>query len=95
MDRFAYMQNLHVRKIRFTLGLNEVKSLHIRKFCIYTQFFQWKNCVHMDRFAYVSKICVYVKFAYVSKSGHMNEALHVPLGYMNIYQGSMMGCEWT
>ena len=29
----------------------------------------------MDRFAYVSKICVYAKFAYVSKSVHVTSAL--------------------
>ena len=29
----------------------------------------------LDRFAYVSKICVYAKFAYVSKSSHVTGAL--------------------
>ena len=32
---------------------------------------KWKNCGHMNRFAYVSKICKCAKFAYVSKSGHV------------------------
>ena len=41
----------------------------------YTQ--KWQNCGHMDRFAYVSKICVYAKFAYVSKSSHVTGALDV------------------
>ena len=30
-----------------------------------------------ERFAYLSKICVYAKFAYVSKSGHVNGALNM------------------
>ena len=58
MDRFARMQNLRIRKLRFALGLDQVQKF------AYTQ--KWKNCGHMDRFAYVSKICVYTKFASVS-----------------------------
>ena len=68
MDRFAHMQNLRIRKLRFALGLDQVQNLRI-----YTQ--KWKNCGHMDRFAYVSKICVYAKFAYVSKSVHVTSPL--------------------
>ena len=47
MDRFAYMQNLRIRKLRFALGLDQVPILHIRKFCIYAKV---ENCGHMDRF---------------------------------------------
>ena len=34
MDRFAY---LRIRKLRFALGLDQVQSLRIRKFCIYAK----------------------------------------------------------
>ena len=37
MTRFAYMQNLHIRKMRFALGLRQVQIfqlLHTCKFCI-------------------------------------------------------------
>ena len=34
MDRFAYMQNLRIRKLRFALGLDQVQILRIRKFCV-------------------------------------------------------------
>ena len=37
MDRFAYVQNLRVRKLRFALGLDQVQILHIRKFCVYAK----------------------------------------------------------
>ena len=37
MARFAYMQNLRIRKLRFALGLDQVQILHIRKFCIYAK----------------------------------------------------------
>ena len=37
MDRFAYMQNLRIRKLRFALGLDQMQLLHIRKFCIYAK----------------------------------------------------------
>ena len=69
MDRFAHMQNLHIRKLRPSANFAYTQIL--RNFA-YMQ--KWKNCGHMDRFAYVSKICVYAKFAYVSKSGHVTGA---------------------
>ena len=65
MDRFAYLQNLPICKLRFALS--------VYANFVYTQ--KWKNCIHMDRFAYVSKICIYAKFACVSKSGHVNGTL--------------------
>ena len=37
MTRFAYMQILRIRKMRFALGLRQVQNfqlLHVRKFCI-------------------------------------------------------------
>ena len=37
MDRFAYMQNLCIRKLRFALGLDQVQILRICKFCIYAK----------------------------------------------------------
>ena len=33
--------------------------------------------VHMTRFAYVCKFCIYAKFAYVRKSGHVYAFTHV------------------
>ena len=33
--------------------------------------------VHMTRFAYVCKFCIYAKFAYVYKSGHVYAFTHV------------------
>ena len=36
-DRFAYMQNLRIRKLRFALGLDQVQILNIRKFCVYAK----------------------------------------------------------
>ena len=33
--------------------------------------------VHMTRFAYVGKFCIYAKFAYVCKSGHVYAFTHV------------------
>ena len=67
MDRFAYMQNLRIRKLRFRPSTNFVYTqiLRIRKS-------EKKNVV---RFAYVSKICIYATFAYVSKSAHVTRAL--------------------
>ena len=37
MDRFAYMQNLRIRKLRFALGLDQVQILRICKFCVYAK----------------------------------------------------------
>ena len=68
MDRFAYMPNLRIRKLRFALGLDQVQILRICKICIYAKVEKMRS------FAYVSKICVYAKFAYVSKSGHVTGA---------------------
>ena len=33
--------------------------------------------VHMTRFVYVCKFCIYAKFAYVRKSGHVYAFTHV------------------
>ena len=33
--------------------------------------------VHMTRFAYVCKFCIYAKFAYIRKSGHVYAFTHV------------------
>ena len=37
MDRFAYMQNLRIRKLRFALGLDQVQILRISKICVYAK----------------------------------------------------------
>ena len=39
--------------------------------------FPLKSRVHMTRFAYVCKFCIYAKFAYVRKSGHVYAFTHV------------------
>ena len=70
MDRFASMQNLQIEYCtwsRPSAKFAYTQILHIRK--------SGKNCGHMDRFAYVSKICVNAKFAYVSKSVHVTSPL--------------------
>ena len=39
--------------------------------------YQSKSRVHMTRFAYICKFCIYAKFAYVRKSGHVYAFTHV------------------
>ena len=68
MDRFAYMQNLRICKLKFALGLNKVQ---FSRTCI------WCVCksIHMDRFAHVSIFAYMQIFAHVCKSVHVNAPL--------------------
>ena len=46
------------------------------RFCFYVWSIDLSR-VHMTRFAYVCKFCIYAKFAYVRKSGHVYAFTHV------------------
>ena len=72
MTTFAYMQNLHIRKMRFALGLRQVQIFQLLHTC---KFAYVSKCVHMERFAYVCKFCIYAKFAHVCKSLHVYRPL--------------------
>ena len=61
MDRFAYMQNLHICKLNFALGLNQVQISRRCKFCIRVQ-------IH----SHGQNICI---FARVCKSVHVKAHL--------------------
>ena len=65
MDRFAYMQNLRIRKLKFALGLNQVQ---ISRICIWCKFCIRVKSIHMDRFAHASIFAYMQIFAYVCKS---------------------------
>ena len=56
MTRLAFMQNLHIRKMRYALGLRQVqifRLLHRCKFC--TRELMRTH----DKFAYTYKFCIY------------------------------------
>ena len=79
MDRFARM-HLRIRKLRFALGLDQVQNLRIRKFCVFAKVEKMRS-----HGVNASKICVYAKFAYVSKSVHVTSPLdRVLLTYMGL-----------
>ena len=72
-----YAKFAYICKLRFALGLDQVQILHIRKFSNFAYTQKWKKCGHIDRFAYTSKICLYAKFAYVSKSSAYMQNLRI------------------
>ena len=52
---------------------DQLKTLHKSSFTVALL----SSRVHMTRFAYVCKFCIYAKFAYVRKSGHVYAFTHV------------------
>ena len=61
MDRFACMQNLRIRKLRFALGLDQVLNLRICKFCVYAKVEKLRShgqiCLREQNLR-IRKICI-------------------------------------
>ena len=79
MDRFAYMQNLCICKLKFALSLNQMQISRICiwcKFCIRVQIHSHGQICTREYICIYANICTHMQiFAHICKSVHVNAPL--------------------